>query len=234
MKIAFIGNSHCAQFNIENYNNKDITIDIINWTAASIKGLVNKNSKLQFGNHIKEYCEVNKDTTLVFFLGQVDIEFGYYYKCVINNTKYDVNIYINELIENYKEYLNNNITNKFYILSINPTTIRNIEHNFWVSFRCPNGRHGFYSDPNEAIKFEDYKDTIYNDDYGTRFNINKLFNERLETMCINNNFKYINFWNIIMDDEKTIKSEYMPEHNDHHLRKNNKTELLEYILNNMK
>ena len=53
-------------------------------------------------------------------------------------------------------------------------------------------------------------------------------------MCIKNNFLYIDFWNIVMENETNVKSKYFPDHNDHHLIRTNDTELIDYILSQMK
>jgi hypothetical protein len=62
---------------------------------------------------------------------------------------------------------------------------------------------------------------------------NKLFNTKLEEMCLKNGFKYIDFWDFVMENNK-VKDKYMPSINDHHLKIVDDTELLEYILEKIK
>jgi hypothetical protein len=228
--LCFIGNSHLSQFSLDKLNVQGfLTCQVIYCTGASIKGLCNPDSKLQLKKQILDFQNLNPDYTLVFFLGQVDIEFGYYYKCTIDNKKHDVHDYIISLIKKYESFLSKELTNPFVILSINPTVIRNIEHNFNVSFKCPNGNNGFYSEENPDILFENYKDTIYNDSYEVRYKNNKLFNEELNKMCEKNKYKYINFWEMVLDSAGNVKEEYMPKNeNDHHLCKNG-FKLLKFI-----
>ena len=83
--------------------------------GASIKGLSNPNSKLQLNEKIQKYSFENPDSILVFFLGQVDIEFGYYYKCVCDKIKYKIEDYINEIINTFEKYLLTSVKNKFII-----------------------------------------------------------------------------------------------------------------------
>lgn len=227
-QICLIGNSHIGQFNSNDY--KDINVDKLYSLGASIKGLTNSSSKLKLGEKIINYQNNNPNTILYFFLGQVDVEFGYYYKCVIDNVKYDINIYIQNLINEYEKFLINNITNTICILSINPTVITDIFHNFIVSFGCTNGGDAGYSitSQNNLYQYHTYKDTIYNDTYEIRYNYNKLFNDQLEIMCKRNNYKYINFWNIITENN-IVKKEYMPIKVDHHLI-NNSNNLFNHIL----
>jgi hypothetical protein len=233
MKLCFIGNSHLDQFKIEYLNTND-QIDRLYSVGASLKGLYNPNSKLQLNEQIQQYSFENPEAILVFFLGQVDIEFGYYYKCVCDKIKYKVEDYINELVENFEKYLLTSIKNRFVILSINPTVIQNIEHNFNVSFTNNNGYNGFYSHKQDDILFDDHKHTIYNDSYQVRFYNNKLMNHYLKTMCIKNNLLYVDFWNIIMENECEVKAKYLYDHNDHHLRITDDNEMIEYILNQIK
>ncbi len=217
-RICFIGNSHIDQFK-ENINGglyPNVKIDKIYSVGASIKGLVNGNSTLQLKEKILDYQNENSEAILLFFLGQVDIEFGYYYKCVKDGKKYDIHEYVSDLVYKYLLFIKKNIRNKCYIISINPTVIRDIKHNFNVCFRCNNGNAGFYSELNSYITFDNYKDSIFNDDYNIRYNNNKLFNTILKEKCIRQNISYIDLWNIIVENEK-VKDIYFPTHIDHHL-----------------
>jgi hypothetical protein len=225
--LAFIGNSHLEQFNLHT-KQCEFTFHKMGFLGASIKGLTNENSTLGMKDSINAYCINNPDSILIFVLGQVDIEFGYYYKCVIDNIKYDISEYIDDLILRYEKYLNS-LTNKFIILPINPTVILDMKHSFYVSFRDLNGKLSFYSDILEDIKYEDVEKTFYNDSYETRFNNNKLFNERLEIICKKNNYKYINFWSVVLDEQGNVKQEYKTL-GDHHLSNCGNHNILDYVL----
>ncbi len=206
MRLAFIGNSHLDQFNLTKYAD----IQIIYERGSSIKGLVNPESKLKLKTIINNFIDNSPDYSLVFFLGQVDIEFGYYYKCIIDNIKYDIDAYYDDLIERYKSYLKT-LNCNFFILSINPTTITDIAHIFNICFRCNNGNVGYYSEQNTKIILNEHIYSILNDSYDTRLSNHKRFNDKLEDMCLKSNFKYINFWDIIMDNTTNrIKDKYSP------------------------
>lgn len=226
--ILLIGNSHVKQFcyNLKKYEFDIKTIEVV---GASIKGLVNINSQLKLKELILNFQNNNleKNYFLCFFLGQVDVEFGYYYKCVKDNTKYDINEYIDDLIEKYYIFLKNDIVLPFCVISINPTVITDIEHNFRVSFKCNNGKNGYYSELNNKYSFENFKH-IYNDSYDKRFEYNKIFNDKLKKMCNKNNFKYIDLWNIITENNK-VRECYYPKKSDHHLVVND-TELFDYLV----
>jgi hypothetical protein len=224
MKFCFIGNSHLDQFNLHNSGH-----DFIYAMGASIKGLVNPNSKLQLKDKINNYKTSNPNSILVFCLGQVDIEFGYFYKCIKDTIKYDINFYIDDLIEKYISYLQS-IDKKIAVVSINPTTIKNTEHIFSVCFTEDNGKDGFYSENNKSIHYTDVKDMYLNQTYEERFEYNKLFNTKLQKMCELYAIPYIDLWPCIMDSNG-IKKEYVPDHEDHHLKNNKDTIILNYFIN---
>ena len=108
-KFCLIGNSHISQFNI---NINDNLIDILYGYGASICGLWNENSKLKLQNQILNYQKMYPDKILIFFLGQTDIEFIYYYKSVKQNKKIDIDVFIDNLVERYISFINTFITNK--------------------------------------------------------------------------------------------------------------------------
>ena len=226
-ELLFIGNSHLSQFNLNRKN-----IHELRETGASIKGLVNPDSRLQLRHSINNFIDNNTSFSCVFFLGQVDIEFGYYYKSIVDNIKYNINDYYNDLIKKYESYLKSLKCN-FYILSINPTTIIDVTHIFNVCFRCNNGNIGYYSEHNINIVLTDEIKSILDDSYEVRMLNNKLFNTKLEEMCLKNGFKYIDFWDFVTENNK-VKGKYMPSTNDHHLNIVDDTELLDYILEKIK
>jgi hypothetical protein len=220
MELCFIGNSHVSQlyYNIENIDCEDPThysnkIIAIYKQGASIKGLVNINSTLGLIHSIHKFIYKNPSYNLIYFLGQVDIEFGYYYKCIKDNIKYDINVYISHIIDLYESHLLS-INEKKYILSINPCVLTDNKRLFEICFREDNGKVGFYSEVNNSINYENYKHYI--DNYSIRYNNNRLFNKCLKEMCTKNNFKYIDFWHLV-EDNGLVKDEYIPKHIDHHL-----------------
>lgn len=223
MNICFIGNSHVSQLynNIENVN-CDLPIYYthpilaIYKMGASIKGLVNANSQLGLAVSINNFLNINPSYKLIYFLGQVDIEFGYYYKCIKDNIKYDVHEYIINLINLYELYLLNMITKtkNIYILSINPCVLTSNERLFDICFKEDAGKLGYYSENSASINYENSKNFI--DAYNIRYNNNKLFNKYLKEMCIKNNFNYIDYWHLV-EENGNVKEEYKPKNIDHHL-----------------
>jgi hypothetical protein len=223
MHYCFIGNSHLGQFHDSGSVRKLYKM------GASIKGLVNPNSKLQLREDIQSVIQTSPNTTLVFFLGQVDIEFGYYYKCVIDQKKYDIQDYINDLIQKYESYLQT-LKVPFVVLSINPTVIKENAHIYRVCFTEDNGKQGYYSETVKDMPYESEKVQMFlNDSFETRYSYNLLFNNALEEMCRKKSFQYVDFWPYICNDG-VLKSQYAPKNTDHHLVCQD-SGLFEYVMN---
>ena len=209
-KICLIGNSHTSQFDENNLT------DVLYGYGASIFGLLNENSVLRLKDEILNYQKNHPEKILVFFLGQTDIEFIYYYRCAQQNKKIDINLYIDDLIHKYIYFIKTYITNNCILLGINPNVIKDNIHIFNVNFRAsnnsdPNGTH------NQKVKYEDYLD-IYNDSYETRFSYNIQFNNKLKSMCIENNIKYCDLNKHIIDENGNVRNEYLHANLDHHLK----------------
>jgi hypothetical protein len=210
MSYCFIGNSHLDQFHVSNSVHK------LYKTGASIKGLVNPTSKLQLREDIQYFLNSHPNTTLVFFLGQVDIEFGYYYKCVIDQIKYDIQEYIDDLITKYESYLKS-LTCPIIVLPINPTVIQENLHIYRVCFTEDYGKPGYYSETVTDMPFESEKvQKFVNDSFDTRYSHNVLFNKKLEEMCQKHSFRFVDFWPYICEDG-ILQSKYVPKNTDHHL-----------------
>jgi hypothetical protein len=208
-KFCLIGNSHTDQFDNPNMN-------ILYGYGASICGLYNENSVLKLKEKILNYQELNPEKTLVFFLGQSDVEFIYYYKSIKNNFKLDITEFLHDLVDKYVEFIKNYIK-KPIVLGINPTVIKSNEHIFNVNFRelstvNPNGSNLL------NINYDDVKE--YYDSFEKRFDNNLNFNKILKCECEKNNIIYIDLNDEILNDDMQVKEIYQPNYVDHHLIKN--------------
>jgi len=97
-KFCLIGNSHISQFNNTNLN-------VLYGYGASICGLYNDNSRLKLKEQILDYQHFNPEKTLVFFLGQSDVEFIYYYKSIKNNYKTNINEFLDDIVDKYVNFI---------------------------------------------------------------------------------------------------------------------------------
>ncbi len=210
MKWFLIGNSHTGQFHIQ----ESESFSVVCKMGASIKGLTNPNSTLRLHEDIQTILQNSPDSGLLFFLGQVDVEFGYYYKCVMDGIQYPIGPYIDDLIQRYVSYLSK-LPTKTAVITINPTTIRDMSHTYRVCFQDNNGVNGLYSSITN-ISYESIRDTYLNDSYETRMTNCKLFNDRLQMACQSAGIPCIYMWDDIVVNG-AVRPEYMPAHNDHHL-----------------
>lgn len=210
-KFCLIGNSHTSQFDNPNMN-------ILYGYGASICGLYNQNSILQLKQKILDYQSLNPEKTLIFFLGQSDIEFIYYFKSIIKQKKILIDEFINFWVEKYVEFVKTYIK-KPIILGINPTVIKNNEHIFNINFRDnisnninPSGSNLLH------INYSNVKH--YYDDFDIRFNNNLNFNKKLKSECEKNNIIYIDLNDEVLNQNMKVKELYQPISDDHHIVKN--------------
>jgi len=224
-KLLFIGNSHIDQFTIPENKNKFKElyslqdIQLLHSPGVSIRGLNKKNSTLGFCEKIIDFKKNNLDYYLIFFLGQVDLEFGYYYKCVKQNIKINVVDYIEETANIYINFLNKEIKDNFCIVSINPSTINDTEHNFNVNFKDITPTNFLNDTGNsantETIFFNDVKH-FYSDSLEDRNKNHLFFNEIVKYKANQNNYKFVNLWDDISENN-IVKPQYNSNKNDHHL-----------------
>jgi hypothetical protein len=233
-ELVVVGDSHTSQYGFDTIKSfKDIDKIILkNAPGASIKGLLKEKSTVGLSEIIKTF-QFNQNQVVLFIIGQCDVEFGYYYKSVQNGLKIPIEIFFDDLINKYEKFLLG-FSCDFIISAINPCTIFDIEYNFNINFK-DNVSHltnnlNETGELNNSINFSDYKH-IYNDSYEVRNNNHKVFNDKLHQMCENNNFKFVNIWDDITNDD-LIKNEFRREGDNHHLNIN--IELLELLYNKIR
>ena len=211
-KFCLIGNSHTSQFDNPNMN-------ILYGYGASICGLYNENSSLKLKQQILDYQYTNPEKTLIFFLGQSDVEFIYYFKSIKYSKKILIDEFINSIVEKYVKFVKTYIK-KSIILGINPTVIKNNEYIFNVNFRdeISNNNNNPSGSNLLDINYNDVKD--YYDNFDIRFNNNLNFNKKLKNECEKYNIIYIDLNDEILDEYMNVKEKYQPKCNDHHLVKN--------------
>jgi hypothetical protein len=214
--LTFIGNSHISQFFLIK-SSYGINADRLQFTGASIKGLLKTDSTIGLSNMIRSYNF--SDKLAIFILGQCDIEFGYYYKSVINNEKINIDFFISDLVKKYDMYLSS-LSFDFVVVGINPCVSDDIRHNFYVNFEdtfCyDTNQFNETGTLNNQIKFEDYLH-IYNDSLEDRNKIHKMFNKELKDMCDYKDYKFVDIWDDITTND-VINSEFKLDKVDHHLK----------------
>ncbi len=221
MTYIFVGNSHLDKFKLPH------TIPVIQQSGASIRGLRNCMSTTGLNKQIISTIQSNPNATLVFHLGQVDIEFGYYYKSVLKNEKLDMEVFQNELINIFKEFLSPLLCKKI-IIGVHVSAIKDLYHTFTVNFNDTQCHiNNQIQETGTLNPQNDYSALghIYNDTIETRNIYLKQFNDKLFEMCKELNILFIDIWN------ETSSQKYQPVHSDHHLVPN--VELGEFIMKHL-
>jgi hypothetical protein len=232
-QLVVIGDSHTSQYGFDTINTyNDIErIFLINAPGASIKGLLKEKSTLGLLEKIKNFEFTKKQKTL-FVIGQCDVEFGYYYKSVLFGKKLSLDEFLDDLIKKYEKFLLS-FNNEFIISAINPCTVINNEYNFNINFKDNvshiTNRFNETGELNGSLNFSDVTH-IYNDNNETRNQNHKNFNKKLEIMCSKNNFKFVNLWDDITEND-IVKNKFRRNGENHHLDINK--ELLEILYNKL-
>lgn len=212
-----VGNSHAEQFK----SFVDISlypVKKINLSGASIRGLLNPNSRTGINIIIKE-VDTCPNNVFLFHLGQVDIEFGYYYKSVLANSKLDVSKFIVDTIQIYEQFLQQ-IKGTPVVIGISPTAIKDTQHIFYVNFKdtmCH--ANNKLQEVGELIEEKTYESLahIYNDSIEKRNQALFSMNDALKTMCIKNRWEFIDMMPIL-NENGILAERFQYPHLDHHIK----------------
>ncbi len=228
----FIGDSHilCLQEYKSTNNN------LFEFSASSIRGLMNKDSISGTRNRILELVYNNNYNNLFIMFGKVDIEWVFPYKKNIN-IDLDINIFIKETIDKYILFINElePYFNNIYIMGLHLPSLDSNE-----MLKCINS----YS----AIKDVSTKANII-ENINTIHNIDSLydrtkqiiyFNYLLKNEIINqykNKYYYIDITDDLLDSKTNICNKYFIDSNDHHLNRCKTGQVwfnkhLQYIISN--
>jgi hypothetical protein len=186
-------------------------IECENISGATLLGLPKRISTLNVKKKIITYLKKNKPDFLILKFGQVDIDLSYYYKLVIKGININKNKYIYNLISCYKKFifelLNYIDKEKIIIFGINPPSLIDKKSCYIYTSKIIFNKN--------KTSYNLLKSKIESIEKRTAFS--KLFNIKLNEMCIKNNIKYT----VVFDEflnSKNIVSDFFTNNNDHHLR----------------
>ena len=231
--IYYFGCSHSMIFG--NDINKNYKFIDYHTDSVSLKGLKNVNSKTNYNNFIINNIDKLKNNIILFKIGQVDIEFGYYYKTLIKNECINIEEFTDNLIEIYEEFLNKiNYSNyKIIICGISLPAYNNIKHSIGYKGSIINLKK--YSDRINSI--DENIDTLTKM-FGTLEEQTKnslLFNEKLKNLCQKLNLPYIDFTEEFIDNTTNIlKKEYTTDSDHHYKSINDKSNMIPRLIHQNK
>ena len=212
-----VGNSHLDQFkSLENISL--FPIERIYAGGASIRGLVNPTSRTGLNQRIHNF-NISPINYFLFHLGQVDMEFGYYYKSALANKKLDVSSFIDETIRIYERFLQK-LKGTPIVIGVNPTAIKDTKHIFGVNFadyEChDNNKVQEVGELSEERTYESLAH-IYNDSVEKRNDSLFSMNNALKTMCIKNRWAFIDMMPIL-NENGILAERFQKPHLDHHIK----------------
>jgi hypothetical protein len=220
MNTVFIGNSHLDQFLLHSI---EMSKSIVTSPGASIKGLMNTSSTTNLNTRILPH--ITSGNILVFHLGQVDFEFGYYYKSALSNHKLDKAAFIETILSVYETYITSVVRDTpIIVVGLNPTAIDDMYHTYTVNFKDTMCSHinlqqeTGQSDVDNRYVY-DRLGHIYNDTIVERNNFLYMANMRMKDMCRRLNIAFCDLWDILIDSTTTrLKPAFHPGRLDHHIK----------------
>lgn len=105
--LCFLGNCDRTKYIEVEYNNKKFCI-INNYAdSVSISGLIKDKSRTNYNNYIKNNLNKENKYYNLFKMGQVDVEYIYYYKNLVKNENINFDKFVDKLTDNYVNFIKN-------------------------------------------------------------------------------------------------------------------------------
>lgn len=203
--VYIFGDSHCVIFLGAE---KIFEARVAGYDSASLSGLNEKTSRLEYGKHITDIVTCQPKTYhMLLKLGQVDIEFIMYYKFYIKKEIFTFEEFSKSLIDKYRNFINKllQINKNIIISSINlPSYYDSVNIQEYISRIITNGS------STSAIEIRDGVDAKLCDFSLTQITENfKYFNKLLHDLTIEMNLKFFDAIPLFIDDnKKLLKNEY--------------------------
>ena len=184
---------------IDKYDNK-ILIKNRNQDSVSITGLKNNDSKLKYNTTIYKNINDNDNNYYMFKLGQVDVEYIYYYKLFVKKENINIIDFFTKTVDNYLSFLQSLSNKNIIVCGINLTSWTHIK--YYINYLS------YIINIDVNIVSELLKDFTLLEKQKNHL----LFNNILEKKCIENNIKYFDLTNEccnIGDNKISVKNEYL-------------------------
>jgi hypothetical protein len=206
--LCFVGLSiRSNKYLLLNKYDKNILIKNRNKDSVSITGLANNDSKLKYNTTIYNNVNNSVNDYYMFKLGQVDVEYIYYYKLFVKKENINIIDFFTKTVDNYISFLQSLSNKNIIVCGINLTSWTHIKYYFkYLSYIINIDVNTISELLKDFTLFEKQKNHL-------------LFNNILEKKCIENNIKYFDLTNECCDishNEISVKKEYLNANNDHH------------------
>ena len=223
-KILVLGDSHSVYFHKSpDINRKinalrDIEIKVIKLIGATIKGLGKKSSTLNSNLLFKEAIQKNSPDCIVFALGQVDIEFGFFFRKFVKNDNLNFDDFCKQVSQLYlssikKILLDTSFSKKIVIKGINNTLLT--FHRWKAIHQTKIILTEYVNDKKEIDQISERLDKEF--PYAEeRANNHLKFNKFLKD-TIKGEYLYFDINDEINDYNGFVKLEHVPAWLDHHL-----------------
>lgn len=205
-----VGDSHilCLETYKNKYNN-----DLHEFSASSIRGLVNETSKSLTREKILDLLQKNKYEKLFIMFGKVDIEWVYPYKCKDGNI--DFNNFVNETLYKYTKFISD-ISKYFttiYVMGLHHPSLEELD-----MLKCINAYKAIHNVSSNAMIEVNSTPIKKIGSLKERTAQICFFNENLKEKLKNiDKCKYIDITDELMDKmTNTCKKEFVANM-DHHL-----------------
>jgi len=208
-----IGDSHILA--LQKYNNNQN--NLFQYSASSIRGLLNENSKTGTGNEIINLANSLKYDKLFIMFGKVDLEWVYPYKLKKENI--EIRDFIEDTIDKYIEFINK-ISDKFKVLYVMGLHLPSLEEEEMI--KCINEHHGIESVSKRAGIENIFNPTKQIGSLKKRTEEIIMFNNILSKKVNNINCKncyYIDITEELLDKETNTCKKYFIPNGDHHLKR---------------
>lgn len=208
-----IGDSHILA--LQNYENDKN--HLFQYSASSIRGLLNQNSKTEAGNQIINLANSLKYDKLFIMFGKVDLEWVYPYKLKKENI--EIRDYIEYTVDKYIEFINK-ISDKFKVLYVMGLHLPSLEEELMI--KCINCENAINDVSIKASIESNFSFTTKIGSLKKRTEEIMMFNNILSKKVSNINCKnshYIDITEELLDQETKTCKKYFIANNDHHLKR---------------
>jgi hypothetical protein len=209
-----IGDSHILA--LENYNNDKN--NLYQYSASSIRGLINQNSSSGTGNQIINLVNSLKYDKLFIMFGKVDLEWVYPYKLKKENI--EIIDFIEDTTNRYIEFINK-ISDKFKVIYVMGLHLPSLNEEEMLN--CINENNSIINVSSIAFIENNLNPTKQIGSLKKRTEEIIMFNNILRNKINNINCKnsyYIDITDELLDKETNTCKEYFIKNGDHHLKRN--------------